>query len=176
MKTQTIKLNRNIKNIKLIKWSGNFSQLNITMIDPKYPNKTIFLDTHHVNLHYPELKLHSYNKKDLKWWGSLKTQINSWDQEITGYFEKQIEIKGTGYKFELESNHLKLDLGKSHEYVFNIPSYITLSKDKNITKIIKAKSKNKKALTQYLAKIKEIFPLNTKEHGIVTTKTEFKSN
>ena len=139
--------------------------------------KTVFIDSQNVTLKFPHLILGSYKditKKELKWWGSLKQQIESWEKERTGYYQQEIEIKGTGYKFEIESNKLRIDLGRSHEYLLTIPNNITFSNDKNITKIIKGTSFNKKELTQYLANIRKLFPLNTKGHGMTISPIEYK--
>jgi ribosomal protein L6P/L9E len=195
MKTYKIILDKNYKKGKLVKWSGGFSQLTLFISKTQ---KTIFIPTHNVNLkNNSELILGIQNQivshQDLKWWGTLKQQIDSWKKEQIGYYEQDIEIRGTGYKFEIESsfltdndnnlslsafsgfaeNRLKIDLGKSHEYVLDIPAHIVFTRDKNMTKSIKGQSTNKQDLTQYLANIRKFFPLNAKQHGIVIGPLKF---
>ena len=156
---------------KLVKWSGGFSQLtlNITGQD----SKTVFIPTHDVTLNYPELILNSDRPQDLKWWGTFKQEIDSWFKERSGNYTQEIEIRGTGYKFEIESQLLTIDLGKSHEFIYDVPSSIEFIKNKGDTKFLIGKSADKKVLTQYLANIKKLFPLNAKQHGIVLGKLNY---
>ena len=75
---------------------------------------------------------------------------------------QEIELSGTGYKFELEEGKLKIDIGKSHEYLLEVPSEIEFKQEKNMNKVLKGKSEDKQVLSQYLASIRGLFPLNNK--------------
>jgi len=52
-------------------------------------------------------------------------------------FEKQLEIKGTGYKAEVSGDVLNLTLGYSHPVKYNIPKGIDIQVDKSTRLIVR---------------------------------------
>jgi len=181
MKTYKFQLGEEYSEGKLTKWSGGFTQLTLSFKDRKIQQKSIFFNSHNVTLKNPGLitlgTKSLITKQELKWWGTLEQKINAWAKETQGYYEQEIEIKGTGYKFEIEPTALKFDIGKSHEYSFDLPKNIEFAaKEKGMTKIVKGKSTNKQDLTQFLANIRKLFPLNIKQHGIVIKPITYTKN
>ncbi len=177
MKTQKfniIEMSPSLKDSKITlkKWSGRFSQLTVGTED----QKSLFLPTHNVTFEYPYIILGSegpISRGDLKWWGTFKQLLDTWEKEKKGYYLQEIEVRGTGYKFEVEGNKLKIDLGKSHEYLWDIPSEVEFLKEKNMSKNLKGVSTDKNILSQYLANIRKLFPLNMKQHGIVLSPIKY---
>ena len=161
--------------IVLKKWSGNFTQF-IVEGKKEEETKSLFLPTHNIAFEYPYVILGSkepITNAELKWWGTFKQLLDMWEKEKNGYYLQEIEVRGTGYKFEVEGSKLRIDLGKSHEYLWDIPSEIEFLKEKNMSKNLKGVSSDKIVLSQYLANIRKLFPLNMKQHGIVLSPMQY---
>jgi large subunit ribosomal protein L6 len=50
-------------------------------------------------------------------------------------FSKQLELNGVGFRAVLAGNSLKLNLGFSHQVIFNIPDGVTVLIEQNILTI-----------------------------------------
>ena len=67
--------------------------------------------------------------------GLTRTLINNMVTGTGKGFQKALEIVGVGYKCDVESKNLVLNLGYSHPVIFPIPEGITIEVDKQ-TKIV----------------------------------------
>ena len=56
---------------------------------------------------------------------------------VTAGFEKNLEIKGVGYKAQVQGQKLQLQLGFSHPIVYEIPSNIEIEVKKNNQIVVK---------------------------------------
>lgn len=63
--------------------------------------------------------------------GLMRTLINNMVVGVTEGFKKELEIQGVGFRVALAGQQLKMNLGFSHEVVYNIPQGITASVEQN---------------------------------------------
>ncbi|MDP4038925.1 MAG: 50S ribosomal protein L6, partial [bacterium] len=64
-------------------------------------------------------------------YGLLRTLINNMVIGVSKGFKKTLEVKGVGYKAQMDGNGLSLSLGFSHKIVYNPPEGITLKVEGN---------------------------------------------
>ncbi len=67
------------------------------------------------------------SKRARQQWGMSRTQVSNLVQGVTDGFKKELEIRGVGYRAQVQGNTLKLALGYSHDVEFAIPSGITVT-------------------------------------------------
>ncbi len=67
--------------------------------------------------------------------GLMRSLINNMVIGVTEGFSKQLEIQGVGFRVALAGNQLKMNLGFSHEVVYNIPEGINAKVEQNIITI-----------------------------------------
>ena len=60
-------------------------------------------------------------------WGTTRSLINSMVTGVSAGFSKSMEINGTGYRAAVQGSDLVLNLGYSHEIVYQPPEGITLA-------------------------------------------------
>lgn len=63
--------------------------------------------------------------------GLMRTLISNMVVGVTEGFKKELEIQGVGFRVALAGQQLKMNLGFSHEVVYNIPQGITASVEQN---------------------------------------------
>ncbi len=103
-------------------------------------------------------------KKTKALWGTTRQIIFNMVEGVTKGFEKKLEIKGLGYKAQLEGKTLILHVGFSHPVKVEIPEGINVSVEKNI---ISVSGIDKELVGQVAAKIKQVKPAEPyKEKGI----------
>lgn len=73
---------------------------------------------------------------------------------VTGY-TKQLEINGVGYRAAVEGAILKLQLGFSHDILFDIPAGVAIAVEKNVISI---KGSDKQQIGQIAAVIRSFRP------------------
>lgn len=86
-------------------------------------------------------------------YGLLRTLINNMVIGVSKGFSKTLEVKGVGYKAQMDGNSLSLSLGFSHKIVYNPPEGITLKVEGN--KII-VSGFDKQAVGEVSARIRSI--------------------
>lgn len=64
--------------------------------------------------------------------GLMRSLINNMVVGVTDGFKKQLELQGVGFRVALAGQQLKLNIGFSHEVVYNIPQGITVAVEQNI--------------------------------------------
>jgi large subunit ribosomal protein L6 len=72
------------------------------------------------------------NKKQRSLWGLTQRLISNLIKGVTEGYEKQLELRGVGYKARVEGKKLILAVGFSHTVEFNIPEGIETKVEKNI--------------------------------------------
>jgi len=67
------------------------------------------------------------SKKHHQQWGMTRTIISNLVKGVSHGFEKVLEIRGVGYRAQMQGQFLKLDLGFSHDINYLPPKGITIS-------------------------------------------------
>lgn len=92
-------------------------------------------------------------KSDKALWGLFGSLIKNMIEGVTKGFEKKLEMNGIGFKAEVKSKNLILDVGFSHSVNFPIPAGIEISVEKNV---ITVKGFDKQLVGSVAAQIREI--------------------
>ena len=64
--------------------------------------------------------------------GLMRTLINNMVVGVSTGFSKQLEINGVGYRVAAQGTNLKLNLGFSHDIIFEVPAGITAKIEQNV--------------------------------------------
>jgi large subunit ribosomal protein L6 len=67
------------------------------------------------------------SKRARQQWGMSRTIVANMVYGVQNVFKKELEIKGVGYRAQLQGNSLKLNLGYSHDVDFAIPDGIKVT-------------------------------------------------
>ncbi len=59
-------------------------------------------------------------------WGLTRSLINNMVIGVTEGFQKKLQIVGVGYRAQLQGRNLKLNLGFSHDVIYEVPEGITV--------------------------------------------------
>jgi large subunit ribosomal protein L6 len=85
--------------------------------------------------------------------GLMRSLINNMITGVTQGFEKKLEINGVGYRVQQQGADLKLNLGFSHDVVYNIPAGVTAAVEQNVITI---SGTNKQQVGQVAAEIRAL--------------------
>jgi len=88
-------------------------------------------------------------------WGTYRALAQNIVVGLTAGFEKKLEINGVGYRAAVEGAILKLQLGFSHDILFDIPAGVAISVEKNVITI---KGTDKQQIGQIAAVIRSFRP------------------
>jgi len=86
-------------------------------------------------------------------WGMSRTMVANLVTGVTAGFKKELEIKGVGYRAQLQGKVLKLNLGLSHDVDFQVPDGVTVTVPKQ-TEII-VEGEDQQLVGQVAANIRE---------------------
>ena len=89
-------------------------------------------------------------------WGTTRAVIANHVKGVTDGFEKSLEMTGVGYRAAMQGKNLQLNLGYSHEIVYQPPEGITLSVAKPTE--IKVAGIDAQAVGQVAAEIRSYRP------------------
>ncbi len=67
------------------------------------------------------------SKKNVTFWGTVRSRINAMVIGVSEGFVKKLEINGVGYKAAMQGKDLKLNLGFSHDVIYKIPEGVTVA-------------------------------------------------
>ena len=67
------------------------------------------------------------SKRARQQWGMTRTVVANMVHGAKETFKKELEIRGVGYRAQLQGNVLKLNLGLSHDVDFPIPEGVTVT-------------------------------------------------
>ncbi|NIR60449.1 MAG: 50S ribosomal protein L6, partial [Gammaproteobacteria bacterium] len=70
------------------------------------------------------------SKRARSMWGLQRTLIANMVEGVTKGFEESLELFGVGYRAQLQGSSLKLQLGYSHDVIYEPPPGITLAAPK----------------------------------------------
>jgi large subunit ribosomal protein L6 len=83
---------------------------------------TITIDDGHITI-APRGK----SKRARQQWGMTRSVVANVVHGASGTFKKELEIRGVGYRAQLQGKILKLNLGMSHDVDFEIPESVTVT-------------------------------------------------
>lgn len=63
--------------------------------------------------------------------GLMRSLIQNMVTGVTDGFSKKLELHGVGYRVALSGNQLKMNLGLSHDVIYELPSGITATVEQN---------------------------------------------
>ncbi len=66
------------------------------------------------------------SKKARSMWGLSRSLINNLVEGVTKGYEKELELRGTGYRAQMQGSNLKLNLGLSHDVVYTAPDGVKI--------------------------------------------------
>ena len=93
------------------------------------------------------------SKRARQQWGMSRTMVANLVTGVTAGFKKELEIKGVGYRAQLQGKVLKLKLGLSHDVDFQVPDGVTVTVPKQ-TEII-VEGEDQQLVGQVAANIRE---------------------
>ena len=93
------------------------------------------------------------SKRARQQWGMSRTRIQNCVTGVTEGFRKELEINGVGYRAQMQGNALKLQLGYSHDVVFQPPEGVTVSAPKQTEVVVEGI--DKQLVGQVAANIRE---------------------
>lgn len=98
-----------------------------------------------------------YKKKDIKKINALinttRALFKNYINGVQNFYEKNLVLKGIGYKAEIEKNYLNLNIGYTNIVSIKIPDNIKVEINSGTN--IKIKSISKEAVGQFAANIRE---------------------
>jgi large subunit ribosomal protein L6 len=113
------------------------------------PNLTISLDGSALSVQRPNNEIFSR-----KIHGTTRALIQNMITGVSEGFKKQLEIKGVGYRAQLQGNKVVLSMGFSHPVEFDIPEGLSLEIPKNTE--ITVVGIDKQAVGQFAAQIRAV--------------------
>ena len=76
-----------------------------------------------------------HSKRAREQWGMSRSMIENLTVGVSQGFKKELEIQGVGYRASMQGSTLKLQLGYSHDVLFETPEGVTITAPKQ-TEII----------------------------------------
>ncbi|MGR3514538.1 MAG: 50S ribosomal protein L6 [Paracoccaceae bacterium] len=93
------------------------------------------------------------SKRARQQWGMSRTQVQNLVTGVTDGFKKELEINGVGYRAQAQGNKVTLNLGLSHDVIFEVPEGVTVTTPKN-TEIV-VEGNDQQLVGQVAANIRE---------------------
>ncbi len=81
------------------------------------------------------------SKRARQQWGMSRTVIANMVHGAKETFKKELEIRGVGYRAQMQGNTLKLNLGYSHDVDFAVPAGVTVTAPKPTELVIEGTDK-----------------------------------
>ena len=76
------------------------------------------------------------SKRAKQQWGMSRTMVANLVTGVTDGFKKELEINGVGYRAQAQGNKLTLNLGYSHDVIFDVPEGVTVTCPKNTEVVV----------------------------------------
>jgi large subunit ribosomal protein L6 len=81
------------------------------------------------------------SKRARQQWGMTRTVIANLVHGSNDIFRKELEIRGVGYRAQMQGNVLKLNLGLSHDVDFEVPEGVTVTAPKQTELVVEGTDK-----------------------------------
>ncbi len=111
------------------------------------------------------------DKKTSIMWGTYRSLINNAVTGVSRGHEKTLELTGVGFRANLKSDVLNLQLGFSHDVNFKIPKEIKITVEKQT--IIKINGVDKELVSKIAADIKNLKPVEPYKAKGIKEKGQF---
>jgi large subunit ribosomal protein L6 len=95
------------------------------------------------------------DKQSSAYWGTYRALFNNIVVGLDKGFTKTLEINGVGYRAAVQGDILTLQLGYSHDVIYNVPKGIEVKVDKNVITI---NGSDKQTVGQVAAEIRDFRP------------------
>ena len=102
------------------------------------------------------IKPKKINQNSKRLWGMNRSLINNAIIGSSKGYEKTLELVGVGFRATLKGKQLNLQLGFSHDIIFDIPEGVKISVEKQT--IIKINGADKQQIGMVVSKIKSFRP------------------
>jgi len=76
-------------------------------------------------------------------WGMARTMVSNLIEGVTNGFKKDLELRGVGYRAQAQGSKLTMQLGFSHDVIYEAPEGITISAPKPTQIIVEGIDKQK---------------------------------
>ena len=76
------------------------------------------------------------SKRARQQWGMSRTMVANLVTGVTDGFKKELEISGVGYRAQAQGNKLTLNLGYSHDVIFDVPEGMTVTTPKQTEVVV----------------------------------------
>ncbi len=76
------------------------------------------------------------SKRARSQWGMSRSMIQNLVTGVTTGFKKELEIQGVGYRAAMKGKDVQLQLGFSHEVVFEVPAGVTVAAPKQTELVV----------------------------------------
>nr|YP_010902728.1 ribosomal protein L6 [Hypnea nidulans]WCH54583.1 ribosomal protein L6 [Hypnea nidulans] len=146
---------------------SEITESTVTIVGPKGKlsynlSKMINIENNNNKLQLSPIKI---NKESKALHGLSRTLINNMVIGVSKGFKKKLEIRGVGYRCQMNKNDLILNIGYSHPVIIQPPKGISIKVEDNINIIVEGIDKEK--VGQVAAKIRSTRPPEPyKEKGI----------
>ena len=81
------------------------------------------------------------SKRARQQWGMTRTVVSNLVHGAKDTFKKELEIRGVGYRAQMQGNVLKLNLGLSHDVNFEVPDGVTVTAPKQTELVVEGTDK-----------------------------------
>ena len=81
------------------------------------------------------------SKRARQQWGMTRTIVANLVHGSKDVFRKELEIRGVGYRAQMQGNVLKLNLGLSHDVDFEVPQGVTVTAPKPTELVVEGHDK-----------------------------------
>ena len=134
---------------------------NLINIEGPLGKKSLTIDTSIFELKIDDGKSVSIKPKKLnqdtkRLWGMNRSLLNNAIIGTSKGYSKTLELSGVGYRASLKGNQLSMQLGFSHDVIFNIPESLKITVEKQT--IIKINGSDKQEVGMVASKIKSFRP------------------
>jgi large subunit ribosomal protein L6 len=155
-----------------VKAQVNESQI---LLEGPKGKKTLNINNEYLNVTFSDGKI-SVVPKDLKKqnkiiWGLQRSLINNAVIGVGKGYEEKLKLNGVGFRANLKGKQLQLQLGFSHDILYDIPEGITIKVDKQTTIIISGV--DKELVGKTIADIKFFKPVEPYKQKGITSEGQF---
>ena len=134
---------------------------NVINVEGPLGKKSMNIDLDMFDLNIKEgkeisIKPKKINQNSKRLWGMNRSLINNAIIGSSKGYEKTLELVGVGFRATLKGKQLNLQLGFSHDIIFDIPEGVKISVEKQT--IIKINGADKQQIGMVVSKIKSFRP------------------
>ena len=134
---------------------------NMINIEGPLGKKSLSIDTNIFELKIEDGKSVSIKPKNLnqdtkRLWGMNRSLVNNAIIGASEGYSKTLELSGVGYRASLKGKQLSMQLGFSHDVIFDIPESVKITVEKQTT--IKISGSDKQEVGMIASKIKAFRP------------------